>query len=473
MNPVAYTCRHFSAVVPKSRALSVDGTTSVLKRPFAVIVSAVASPKVTLPVADSVVNAPVLAVVAPTVPLMLMDAVPVRFVTVPLDGVPNTPPLTTTAPAVPTLTARAVATPVPRPEMPVATGRPVALVKTPEAGVPSAGVTKVGLVANTRAPVPVSSVTADRRLAELGVAKKVATPVPKPLTPVLIGKPVALVRVPDDGVPKAPPLTTGEPAVPTLTAKAVATPVPRPDTPVLMGRPVALVKVALEGVPRAGVTNVGEVANTASPLPVSSVNAPARLADVNDPSDVAFPTEVTAPVRLAFVVTLPAVRPDAVPVMLVPTNVEGVPRFGVTKVGLVAKTNKPEPVSSVTAAAKLAEEGVAKNVATPAPRPETPVLIGKPVPFVSVTDEGVPKAGVTSVGEVDITTLPVPVMALLTSAFEPLVNTAWLAVSAVIKGAAVTETTPVESAICKAAVPSLALMFVTSTFVASTVVAFN
>ena len=29
--------------------------------------------------------------------------------------------------------------------------------KSPEAGVPSAGVTRVGLVANTRAPVPVSS----------------------------------------------------------------------------------------------------------------------------------------------------------------------------------------------------------------------------------------------------------------------------------------------------------------------------
>jgi hypothetical protein len=60
-----------------------------------------------------VVNAPVLAVVAPTVPLMLIEAVPVRFVTVPLDGVPNAPPLTTNAPAEPVLTPRAVTTPVP------------------------------------------------------------------------------------------------------------------------------------------------------------------------------------------------------------------------------------------------------------------------------------------------------------------------------------------------------------------------
>ena len=40
--------------------------------------------------------------VAPTVPLMLILAVPVKFVTVPLDGVPNAPPLTTNAPAEPT-----------------------------------------------------------------------------------------------------------------------------------------------------------------------------------------------------------------------------------------------------------------------------------------------------------------------------------------------------------------------------------
>jgi hypothetical protein len=50
-----------------------------------------------------------------------------------------------------------------------------------------------------------------------------------------------------------------------------------------------------------------------------------------------------------------------------------VPRTGVTKVGEVAKTNAPEPVSSVTAAAKLAEDGVPKNVATPVPKDVMPV----------------------------------------------------------------------------------------------------
>ena len=95
-----------------------------------------------------------------------------------------------------------------------------------------------------------------------------------------------------------------------------------------------------------------------------------------------------------------------------------------TSVGLVANTNEPLPVSSVIAAAKLAEEGVAKRVATPVPNPLMPVETGSPVALVSVTEEGVPNTGVTSVGLVDITTLPVPVMALLTRFLEASVNIA-------------------------------------------------
>jgi hypothetical protein len=55
---------------------------------------------------------------------------------------------------------------------------------TPDATVPSAGVTKVGDVANTNDPVPVSSVTAANRLAEDGVPKNVATPAPRDVIPV-------------------------------------------------------------------------------------------------------------------------------------------------------------------------------------------------------------------------------------------------------------------------------------------------
>jgi hypothetical protein len=107
------------------------------------------------------------------------------------------------------------------------------------------------------------------------------------------------------------------------------------------------------------------VANTADPVPVSSVKAPKRLAELNEPRDVALPVEVIAPVRLALVVTLPAVKPEAVPVMFVPTNALGVPRAGVISVGDVANTAEPVPVSSVNAAIKFAEENDPKDVALP------------------------------------------------------------------------------------------------------------
>jgi hypothetical protein len=102
--------------------------------------------------------------------------------------------------------ARNVATPVPSPETPVEIGNPVAFVSVPLDGVPRAGVTNVGEFAKTAAPVPVSSVKAERRLALDGVASQLATPVPRPLTSVEIGSPVALVKIPLDGVPRAPPL---------------------------------------------------------------------------------------------------------------------------------------------------------------------------------------------------------------------------------------------------------------------------
>ena len=78
-----------------------------------------------------VVPATVLGVVAPTVPFILIDAVPVRFVTVPLVGVPRAPLNNTGAPALPVLTANAVAMPVPRPETPVLMGRPLQLDSVP------------------------------------------------------------------------------------------------------------------------------------------------------------------------------------------------------------------------------------------------------------------------------------------------------------------------------------------------------
>ena len=67
-------------------------------------------------------------------------------------------------------------------------------------------------------------------------------------------------------------------------------------------------------------------------------------------------------------------------------------------VGEVARTGDPEPVTAF-----------ARPAATPVPRPLTPVEMGSPVPFVSVTAEGVPRFGVVRAGDVDSTAAPVPV----------------------------------------------------------------
>ena len=54
---------------------------------------------------------------------------------------------------------------------------------------------KVGAYEKTAKPLPVSSVRADARFALEGVARKAATFVPSPETPVEIGSPVEFVRV--------------------------------------------------------------------------------------------------------------------------------------------------------------------------------------------------------------------------------------------------------------------------------------
>lgn len=103
---------------------------------------------------------------------------------------------------------------------------------------PRMGVTKVGALEKTNDPVPVSLVTAALKLALVGAAKNVATPVPNPLTPVAIGNPVQLVKVPLVGVPN-----TGV----TITILVL----------------VQALMLPLATVPKAGATNVELVNNSA------------------------------------------------------------------------------------------------------------------------------------------------------------------------------------------------------------------
>ena len=69
----------------------------------------------------------------------------------------------------------------------------------------------------------------------------------------------------------------------------------------------------------------------------------------------AFPEQEAAVVAFVAFVALvavaafpPMLKPDAVPVMFVPTSAEGVPSAGVTKVGLFDSTTLPVPVELVT-----------------------------------------------------------------------------------------------------------------------------
>lgn len=79
---------------------------------------------------------------------------------------------------------------------------------------PNTGVTSVGVLANTTAPEPVSSVIAAARLAEVGVPKKVAIPVPKEVIPV---PPLATDKVPDVNIPVEPDCTAPVPRLPKRT----------------------------------------------------------------------------------------------------------------------------------------------------------------------------------------------------------------------------------------------------------------
>ena len=81
--------------------------------------------------------------------------------------------------------------------------------------------------------------------------------------------------------------------------------VPTPDVDLNASVEVVLVPPITNGSVME-VVNVGAVSNTATPVPVLSVNAVSKLAEEKDPRSVALPVEVMCPVRLAFVVTVSA-----------------------------------------------------------------------------------------------------------------------------------------------------------------------
>jgi len=142
------------------------------------------------------------------------------------------------------------------------------------------------------------------------------------------------------------------------------------------------------------------------------------------PPEPMFRVELSVPdnPRVLFTVSVLLVVPPAIlkPVASAdsvnPFNDVAVatPNVGVTKVGELDNTTLPEPVEVVTPVPPLATGNV----------PVTPVVKGNPVAFVKVADEGVPKAGVTRVGDVARTTFPLPVVPVtLNAPVPPLVVT--------------------------------------------------
>ena len=134
----------------------------------------------------------------------------------------------------------------------------------------------------------------------------------------------------------------------------------------------------------------------------------------------ALPTEVTSPVKFALVVTLPEVKPRAVPVKLVAIPDAGVPKAGATRV-LLLKVSAPAKVASVpvvgnvTFVAPVAVNVVAKDPDVTKELPSAKVNVADVKGAVNVTlltlvAVATPKTGVTKVGAVSITNLePVPV----------------------------------------------------------------
>ena len=164
----------------------------------------------------------------------------------------------------------------------------------------------------------------------------------------------------------------------------------------------------------------------AAPVVVKAVRVDVPVTANVPPSEVApFPTVNVLPaatVTLSFNAVVPFAVKVPVIVAAPPTfKVEdktnevpvAAPITGFTKVGALANTNAPEPVSSVIVDIKFALVGVAKNDAIPVPKPLTPVAIGKPVALVKVTLEGIPKFGVVKIGLVNVLFINVSVPAIV------------------------------------------------------------
>ena len=212
---------------------------------------------------------------------------------------------------------------MPVPELP--TALPAVIVNDVPVAAPMLGVTSVGVLANTSDPVPVSSVTAEIRLADEGVASQVAMPVPSPLIPLLTGNPVQFVSVPDVGVPKTGVVNCIDVAAIPLGSVELIDGTPAPDvinTPLLaVARPAMTLVPELYSiwfavvddrfVPPLATGNM-PVTPVVSGNPVPLVNPPANCVAVNVPALYVNADESCSNPPVPTVTTRPAVSPVSV-----------------------------------------------------------------------------------------------------------------------------------------------------------------
>jgi hypothetical protein len=181
-----------------------------------------------------------------------------------------------------------------------------------------------------------------------------------PVPPLATAKVPAIVMVPE--VVIGPPEVV-KPVVPPETATEVT--VPDPPVAAIVIDPAPLVMDIFEPAVRVALERVLPVVLPIKSCPLVYVVCP-------------VPPLATGKVPVTPV-------DNGRPVAFVSVTDCGVPRIGVTRVGEVEKTNEPDPVSSVTAAARFAEEGVPSQVATPAPKdviPVPPLVTGR-VPVIA------------------------------------------------------------------------------------------
>jgi len=163
------------------------------------------------------------------------------------------------------------------------------------------------------------------------------------------------------------PLASLDARVEAVAADATPEPVGSPvKTGVVIDAPVGIVTVPV---------NVGEARGAlasravCNPVVFAIDSAASAIA-------VALPVEVTTPVKLAFVVTFPAVSPEAVPVTFVITPLTGVPSAGAIRACQLGKTTVPVNVGDARrASSAVSDRSVAAIVMFAEPLNDTPAMV--------------------------------------------------------------------------------------------------